>query len=94
MWSLKTFQHLLLNCLMHNKPKSNNVLDILLKAVIIMLFSCECDSERIVYNKLFFIPLFQVSYLEKKITELENDSLANGDLKSKLKQENTQLVHR
>lgn len=79
---------------MHNKPKSNNVLDILLKAIIIMLFSCECDSERIVYNKLFFIPLFQVSYLEKKITELENDSLANGDLKSKLKQENTQLVHR
>lgn len=36
----------------------------------------------------------QVSYLEKKITELENDSLASGDLKSKLKQENTQLVHR
>ncbi|XP_055048927.2 rab11 family-interacting protein 4A [Misgurnus anguillicaudatus] len=36
----------------------------------------------------------KVSYLEKKITELENDSLANGDLKSKLKQENTQLVHR
>lgn len=36
----------------------------------------------------------QVSYLEKKVTELENDSLANGDLKSKLKQDNTQLVHR
>ncbi|TRY59590.1 hypothetical protein DNTS_003879 [Danionella cerebrum] len=36
----------------------------------------------------------KVSYLEKKITELENDSLANGDLKSKLKHENTQLVHR
>ncbi|XP_051995433.1 rab11 family-interacting protein 4A isoform X2 [Xyrauchen texanus] len=36
----------------------------------------------------------KVSYLEKKITELENDSLAHGDLKSKLKQENTQLVHR
>uniref|UniRef100_A0A6Q2Y7Y1 FIP-RBD domain-containing protein n=1 Tax=Esox lucius TaxID=8010 RepID=A0A6Q2Y7Y1_ESOLU len=36
----------------------------------------------------------KVSYLEKKVTELENDSLANGDLKSKLKQENTQLVHR
>lgn len=28
------------------------------------------------------------------MTELENDSLTNGDLKSKLKQENTQLVHR
>uniref|UniRef100_A0A3Q1JE16 Uncharacterized protein n=1 Tax=Anabas testudineus TaxID=64144 RepID=A0A3Q1JE16_ANATE len=36
----------------------------------------------------------KVSYLEKKVTELENDSLANSDLKSKLKQENTQLVHR
>ncbi|XP_051989001.1 rab11 family-interacting protein 4A-like isoform X1 [Xyrauchen texanus] len=36
----------------------------------------------------------KVSYLEKKISELENDSLANGDLKSRLKQENTQLVHR
>ncbi|KAJ7989904.1 hypothetical protein DPEC_G00309320 [Dallia pectoralis] len=36
----------------------------------------------------------KVSYLEKKVTELENDTLANGDLKSKLKQENTQLVHR
>lgn len=36
----------------------------------------------------------QVSFLEKKVTELENDSLTNGDLKSKLKQENTQLVHR
>ncbi|XP_024592562.1 rab11 family-interacting protein 4 isoform X2 [Neophocaena asiaeorientalis asiaeorientalis] len=36
----------------------------------------------------------KVSFLEKKVTELENDSLSNGDLKSKLKQENTQLVHR
>uniref|UniRef100_A0AAY4AH17 FIP-RBD domain-containing protein n=1 Tax=Denticeps clupeoides TaxID=299321 RepID=A0AAY4AH17_9TELE len=34
------------------------------------------------------------SYLEKKVAELENDSLMNGDLKSKLKQENAQLVHR
>ncbi|XP_040918957.1 rab11 family-interacting protein 4A isoform X3 [Toxotes jaculatrix] len=36
----------------------------------------------------------KVSYLEKKVTELESDSLANGDIKSKFKQENTQLVHR
>uniref|UniRef100_A0A6I8PL73 RAB11 family interacting protein 4 n=1 Tax=Ornithorhynchus anatinus TaxID=9258 RepID=A0A6I8PL73_ORNAN len=36
----------------------------------------------------------KVSFLEKKVTELENDSLTNGDLKSKLKQENIQLVHR
>ncbi|KAB1256539.1 Rab11 family-interacting protein 4 [Camelus dromedarius] len=36
----------------------------------------------------------KVSFLEKKVTELENDSPTNGDLKSKLKQENTQLVHR
>ncbi|KAM7035313.1 rab11 family-interacting protein 4 isoform 3-T3 [Acridotheres tristis] len=36
----------------------------------------------------------KVTYLEKKVTELENDSLTNGDVKSKLKQENTQLVHR
>lgn len=42
----------------------------------------------------FFCLPFQVTYLEKKVTELENDSLTNGDLKSKLKQENTQLVHR
>lgn len=42
----------------------------------------------------FFCLSFQVTYLEKKVTELENDSLTNGDLKSKLKQENTQLVHR
>ncbi|XP_010782895.1 rab11 family-interacting protein 4A-like [Notothenia coriiceps] len=35
-----------------------------------------------------------VSYLEKKVTELESDNLANSDLKSKLKQENTHLVHR
>lgn len=39
-------------------------------------------------------PFLQVSYLEKKVTELESDSLANSDLKSKLKQENTHLVHR
>lgn len=38
--------------------------------------------------------LSQVGYLEKKVTELESDSLANNDLKSKLKQENTHLVHR
>ncbi|TNM97430.1 hypothetical protein fugu_015586 [Takifugu bimaculatus] len=36
----------------------------------------------------------KVSYLEKKVTELESDSLANSDLKSKLKQANTHLVHR
>ncbi|XP_067884045.1 rab11 family-interacting protein 4A [Heterodontus francisci] len=36
----------------------------------------------------------KVSYLEKKVTELENNCLMNGDQKSKLKQENTQLVHR
>lgn len=36
----------------------------------------------------------QVSSLEKKVAELENEILLNGDLKSKLKQENTQLVHR
>ncbi|KAM4664977.1 rab11 family-interacting protein 4 isoform 2-T2 [Discoglossus pictus] len=36
----------------------------------------------------------KVSFLEKKVTELENDNLTNGDLKSKLKHENTQLVHR
>ncbi|XP_062401166.1 rab11 family-interacting protein 4B isoform X2 [Sardina pilchardus] len=36
----------------------------------------------------------KVSYLEKKVAELENDNLMNGDVKSKLKQENTQLVHR
>ena len=38
--------------------------------------------------------LCQVSSLEKKVAELENEILMSGDLKSKLKQENTQLVHR
>ncbi|XP_073333195.1 rab11 family-interacting protein 4B isoform X2 [Pagrus major] len=36
----------------------------------------------------------KVSSLEKKVAELEHEILMNGDLKSKLKQENTQLVHR
>lgn len=36
----------------------------------------------------------QVTSLERKVAELENEILLNGDLKSKLKQENTQLVHR
>lgn len=37
---------------------------------------------------------YQVSFLEKKVAELESEILMNSDLKSKLKQENTQLVHR
>ncbi|XP_053189184.1 rab11 family-interacting protein 4B isoform X1 [Scomber japonicus] len=36
----------------------------------------------------------KVSFLEKKVAELENEILLNGDIKSKLKQDNTQLVHR
>ncbi|XP_028262980.1 rab11 family-interacting protein 4B isoform X2 [Parambassis ranga] len=36
----------------------------------------------------------KVSSLEKKVAELEHEILVSGDLKSKLKQENTQLVHR
>lgn len=32
--------------------------------------------------------------MEKKVAELEKEILLNGDLKSKLRQENTQLVHR
>uniref|UniRef100_UPI0037E912A4 rab11 family-interacting protein 4B isoform X2 n=1 Tax=Semicossyphus pulcher TaxID=241346 RepID=UPI0037E912A4 len=36
----------------------------------------------------------KVSFLEKKVAELEHEILMNSDLKSKLKQENTQLVHR
>ncbi|KAL7890923.1 hypothetical protein AOLI_G00003990 [Acnodon oligacanthus] len=36
----------------------------------------------------------KVSQLEKKLCELENECLTSGDVKSKLKQENTQLVHR
>ncbi|KAF3852254.1 hypothetical protein F7725_005609 [Dissostichus mawsoni] len=36
----------------------------------------------------------KVSFLEKKVAELENEILMNGDIKSKLKQDNTQLVHR
>lgn len=47
-------------------------------------------------NQLYPAPpsVLQVSFLEKKVTELENDSLTSGGLKSKLKQENLQLVHR
>ncbi|XP_063739953.1 rab11 family-interacting protein 4B isoform X2 [Eleginops maclovinus] len=36
----------------------------------------------------------KVTFLEKKVAELENEILMNGDIKSKLKQDNTQLVHR
>uniref|UniRef100_A0A3Q2Y8A7 RAB11 family interacting protein 4 (class II) b n=1 Tax=Hippocampus comes TaxID=109280 RepID=A0A3Q2Y8A7_HIPCM len=36
----------------------------------------------------------KVNLLEKKVAELENEILLNGDLKSKLKQDNTHLVHR
>ncbi|XP_068582839.1 rab11 family-interacting protein 4B isoform X2 [Cebidichthys violaceus] len=36
----------------------------------------------------------KVSSLEKKVAELESEILMNGDLKSRLKQENTQIVHR
>uniref|UniRef100_A0A803JMG0 EF-hand domain-containing protein n=2 Tax=Xenopus tropicalis TaxID=8364 RepID=A0A803JMG0_XENTR len=36
----------------------------------------------------------KVSFLEKKVTELENDNLTNGDVKNKLKHENIHLVHR
>lgn len=35
-----------------------------------------------------------MNLLEKKVAELENEILLNGDLKSKLKQDNTHLVHR
>lgn len=53
-----------------------------------------CEERFRLLVLLFHFLLFQVTYLEKKVTELENDNLTNGDLKSKLKQENTQLVHR
>ncbi|KAM8947665.1 rab11 family-interacting protein 4 isoform 2-T2 [Pelodytes ibericus] len=36
----------------------------------------------------------KVSFLEKKVTELENENSTNVDVKGKLKNENTQLVHR
>ncbi|KAF7711039.1 hypothetical protein HF521_000050 [Silurus meridionalis] len=36
----------------------------------------------------------KLSQLEKKLCELESECLMNGDVQSKLKQENTQLVHR
>lgn len=53
-----------------------------------------CEERFSLLVLLVHFLLFQVTYLEKKVTELENDNLTNGDLKSKLKQENTQLVHR
>ncbi|XP_063312258.1 rab11 family-interacting protein 4 isoform X2 [Pelobates fuscus] len=36
----------------------------------------------------------KVSFLEKKVSELENENLTSGDVQSKLKHDNTQLVHR
>lgn len=36
----------------------------------------------------------QVVFLEKRVTELEKDTAANGEQHSRLKQENLQLVHR
>ncbi|XP_069779121.1 rab11 family-interacting protein 4B [Narcine bancroftii] len=36
----------------------------------------------------------KVCYLERKVSELENDCLMKGEEKAKLKQENIQLVHR
>ncbi|KAG7227672.1 hypothetical protein INR49_029433 [Caranx melampygus] len=36
----------------------------------------------------------KVSFLEKKVAELENEILTSSEVKSKLKQDNTQLVHR
>ncbi|KAK9540039.1 hypothetical protein VZT92_002513 [Zoarces viviparus] len=36
----------------------------------------------------------KVSSLEKKVAELESEILMSGELKSRLKQENTQIVHR
>jgi len=35
-----------------------------------------------------------VSSLEKKVADLESEILMNGDIKSRLKLENTQIVHR
>uniref|UniRef100_A0A8C5G7Y2 FIP-RBD domain-containing protein n=1 Tax=Gouania willdenowi TaxID=441366 RepID=A0A8C5G7Y2_GOUWI len=51
------------------------------------LFRDSIDSYDIDINE-------KVSCLEKKLAELENEILLNGDVKSRLKQENTQLVHR
>uniref|UniRef100_A0A8C6ZGE0 RAB11 family interacting protein 3 n=1 Tax=Nothoprocta perdicaria TaxID=30464 RepID=A0A8C6ZGE0_NOTPE len=39
-------------------------------------------------------PVAQVVFLEKRVTELEKDTAANGEQHSRLKQENLQLVHR
>uniref|UniRef100_A0A8C1MY84 RAB11 family interacting protein 4 (class II) b n=1 Tax=Cyprinus carpio TaxID=7962 RepID=A0A8C1MY84_CYPCA len=49
---------------------------------------------RVIVIFAYILTLLQVSYLDKKVTELEHEILMNGDVKSKLKQENIQLVHR
>lgn len=36
----------------------------------------------------------QVIFLEKRVSELERDTVANGEQHSRLRQENLQLVHR
>lgn len=51
------------------------------------------DRERFHISQLSPLVL-QVIFLEKRVTELEKDTAANGEQHSRLKQENLQLVHR
>uniref|UniRef100_UPI00398EE5F8 rab11 family-interacting protein 3 isoform X2 n=1 Tax=Pristiophorus japonicus TaxID=55135 RepID=UPI00398EE5F8 len=53
--------------------------------------------ENLSKDTLGFIPsdlTDQVIFLEKRVTELEQDSTTNGEIHSRLRQENLQLVHR
>lgn len=62
-----------------------------------MLFTGDAGGKGLVVLQslsfcLFFF--FKVIFLEKRVTELEKDTVANGEQHSRLKQENLQLVHR
>ncbi|XP_041062439.1 rab11 family-interacting protein 3 isoform X3 [Carcharodon carcharias] len=55
------------------------------------------SMENLSKNTLGFIPsdlADQVIFLEKRVTELEQDSTTNGETHNRLRQENLQLVHR
>ncbi|XP_072125342.1 rab11 family-interacting protein 3 isoform X2 [Mobula birostris] len=55
------------------------------------------DMEELPGSSLAHLPsdlTEQVMFLEKRVTELEQESTSNGEIHSRLKQENLQLVHR
>lgn len=52
----------------------------------------ECRLSDLLILKPLVTP--KVVFLEKRVSELEKDTAANGEQHSRLRQENLQLVHR